>query len=274
MKKGILGLFLVFMLTSFTNYRAKKVLKCDEQSGQMHVDGKTNDWKGSLAYDEKTGFYYNFSNDDSNLYVHLKMTNPMVQRKTIAMGFTLWIDPSGKGKEVLGIEYPKKRAPEDRKAEHHRQQAWRKGSAHESNPLKMIQKFNLRYSGGLEEGDLVGFDKAGLDAAFIGKGGIQVMLQINKHSQLIYEAKIPLSMIFSHPQDYLNASPKTFSLAFETGYLQLEMSRMNRGGGGMRGGRMGGGMRQGLSSDRMAAMQFMTSPTKIKWKKVVLNSIK
>ena len=66
-----------------------------------------------------------------------------------------------------------------------------------------------------------------------------------------------------------------FSLTFETGYLQMDMSRMQGHGGG--GGSMGhGGMGGGQHPDpsRMAMMQAMAEPTHLKLKTVKLFQIK
>jgi hypothetical protein len=277
MKKGILGVLLVFTLASFTSPKGKETLRCHKQSKQLKVDGKTDDWNDALTYDDRTGFYYDFSNDAEYLYVRLRMTKPMVQRKVMATGLTLWIDPNGKGKSVLGIQYPidkvKQRQMEHRKKASPNQGSNQRRAFTAKDREEQRIKFNMRYTSGMEEGELIGFEKAGMEKSYLGEDGIDVMLQIDAHNQMIYEAKIPLMMIFKNPKDYLSGK-KQFSLAFETGYIQVDMSRMNGGGmgRGMGGGRMGGGMGQAGGSDRMAAMQFMTSATKIKWKKVGLNS--
>lgn len=279
MRKGMLGLLLVFTLASFTSPKKKSVLHCHPQTVSLKVDGKTDDWKDGLTYDDHTGFYYDFSNDGKYLYVKLRMSKAMVQQKVLATGLTLWIDPFGKGKSVLGIQYPtnkiKERQMERRKKASSGQRQGRRMPFTPKDREDHRIKFNMRYSTGMEEGELVGFEKAGMEKSYLGKEGIDVMLQIDQHNQLIYEARIPLMMIFKNPAEYLSGK-KPFSLAFETGYIQVDMSRMNGGGmgRGMGGGRMGGGMGQAGGGNRMAAMQFMTSATKIKWKKVYLNSIK
>jgi hypothetical protein len=96
---------------------------------------------------------------------------------------------------------------------------------------------------------------------------------------VIYEAKIPLEAVFSHPSDYLTRA-KPFSITVETGYIQMDMSRMQghgmgggrMGGGRMGGGRMGGGQRPDPS--RMALMQSMAEPSRLKIKTVKLFQIK
>ncbi len=275
MKKGIIAVAVLLVLASFSSPK-KEAVKCQAQAKTLKIDGKADDWNANLTFDQKTGFYYAFSNDNRDLYVRLKMTNKMVQRKALATGLTLWIDPAGKGKSTLGIEYPKGRIHENRgnyqRSQNRSQGQTQRKSFSSQNNSEWIQKFNRRYLSGVEEGELKGFDKAGLKESFLGKNGIEVMLQLDAKGELIYEAKIPLNMIFVHPDEYLKSSPNAFSLAFETGYIEIDMSRMGRGGMGG-GGRMGGGGQQ-PSGNRMAAMQFMTSSSKIKWKNVVLNSVK
>lgn len=279
MKKIIIGLFAVLILTSFSSPKHNEVVKCYRQVQQLKVDGKANDWVNALSTDEKTGFNYSFSNDNDFLYVCMKISNAKMQRKVIATGLTLWIDPSGKGKDKLGILFPQGRTRNNSDRNRDWSQRRRMGNRpHKSyttaNRAEMIKKFNLRYLSGAETGELIGFAKEGMKDAFIGKNGIDVMVQLNAEGQLVYEAKIPLNMIFNQKQKYFSATPKIFSLAFETGYIKIDMSHM--GGGGMN--RMGSGnmrsegmSRQGsMNSD--SDMQFMTSSSKIKWKKVILNN--
>jgi hypothetical protein len=113
---------------------------------------------------------------------------------------------------------------------------------------------------------LKGFEKAGLQED-TGTDGIKTAARMDTLKHLVYEAKIPLKIIFKNPDDYLSKG-KPFSLIFETGYLQIDMSRM-QGHGGM-------GENHGMSSgtpagnSRMSFMQNMTEPSHLKLKSVYL----
>ena len=246
----------------------KPEVKSTKQEGKFVVDGKTTDWKNNtLQFDNKTGFAYAFSNDNQTLFVRLKMLNANVQRKALITGFTLWVDPNGKGKQVLGIEYPQKRNHEQhiRKPGLKSAEQYRHPRQASNNHLtdEKISRFNAHYR--KVQPKLAGFEKAGIKDAFAGTGGIRVLLQMDSLGHVVYEASIPLKMLFSNPLDYLSKD-KPFSVLFKTGYLQIDMSRM-QGPGGMGGNR--GNMQAGNPS-RMAFMQSMADPSRLKIKTVYL----
>ncbi len=267
MKKVIFALLAILLLGAFTAPKRKSGIKCLKQSGKFVVDGKTTEWKSdSLQYDNKTGFAYAFSNNNQSLFVQLKMLNAEVQRKALMTGLTLWIDPNGKGKHILGIEYPQGRMHEHtRKAGQRNYGQHRPEAGHRISP-EQLRMFNERYWS--EPVMLKGFEKAGIKDAFAGDDGIRVILQMDTLGHVVYEAKIPLKMLFANPANYLTKD-KTFSILFETGYIQIDMSRMQGNGGmGGRGGHMGGGQRPNPS--RMAFMQSMAESSRLKIKSVHL----
>jgi len=272
MKKIVFALLTVLLPGAIMASPHKKpVVKCLKQSGKFVVDGKTTDWKANaLRLDNKTGFAYGFSNNSQTLFVRLKMLNTNVQRKALVTGLTLWVDPNGRGKKVFGIEYPQKRVhkqqtrkpgqrPAGRQYGHPRQ------ASHSHLTAEKISRINAHYR--MEQAKLEGFDKAGMKDAFAGTDGIRVLLQMDSLGHVIYEASIPLKMLFSNPLDYLS-NDKPFSVLFETGYLQIDMSRMQGRGGMGGGGNMGEGQQPYPS--RMAFMQDMADPSRLKIKTVYL----
>ena len=275
MKKLLAPLFVVALLSAFSYPKHKPETKCREQKAPFLVDGNTRDWKtGSLTYDGKTGFAYAFSNDNRNLYLQLKILDGNVQRKALITGLTVWIDPEGKGKQVLGIVYPQGRMhrPASGSTQHPAHRPYFRPSHHSGNQKLspgQIRMLNERFVS--EVPQFKGFEKNGLT----GEKNIRALLQLDTLGHAVYEARIPLETIFTHPADYLTKA-KPFSVILETGYLQMDMSRMqgqgmgggNRGGGG----RMGGGQRPDPS--RMAFMQSMAEPSRLKIKTVKLFQIK
>jgi len=274
MKKLFFALVTILLLGAFAAPKNKTGVKCLKQSSKFVVDGKASEWKtDSLRFDNKTGFAYAFSNDGKDLFIQLKMLNIGIQRKALIAGMTLWIDPNGKGKHVLGIKYPQGRM--------HQQQGRKPGqgaygrSGHQRPPAsggsltaEQISKFNSRYDS--EQPVLEGFEKAGIKNASIGENGIRVVLQMDTLGHVVYEAMIPLKMIFTKPADYLSKG-KAFSILFETGYLQVNMSRMQgRGGMGGRQGQQGVGGGQRPNPSQMAFMQSMAESSRLKLKTVHL----
>jgi len=270
MKKIVFALLSVLLLSAFAAPKNKREVRCTKQSGKFVVDGKTTDWKANvLQLDNKTGFSYAFSNDNQSLFVRLKMLKANVQRKALVTGLTLWVDPNGRGKKVLGIEYPQKRVHEQQTRKPGQRPAGQYGhlrkTFHSHLAAEKISRINAHYR--MEQVKLEGFDKVGMKNAFAGTGGIRVLLQMDSLGHVIYEASIPLKMLFSNPLDYLSNN-KPFSVLFETGYLQIDMSRMQGHGGMGGGGNMGEGQQPNPS--RMAFMQNMAEPSRLKIKTVYL----
>jgi hypothetical protein len=273
MKKIIFALLAILLLGAFAAPKNKRGVRCMKQSAKFVVDGKTTEWKiDSLRFDNKTGFAYAFSNNDKDLFVQLKMLNTSVQRKALIAGLTLWIDPNGKGKHVLGIKYPKGRMHQQEKHKpgqgNYGQNGHRRPASGGHLTAEQISRFNSRY--GMEQPVLEGFEKAGIKNVSTGEKGIRVVLQIDTLGHVVYEAKIPLKMIFTKPADYLSKG-RPFSILFETGYLQMDMSHM-QGRGGM-GGRQGQGMGGGgqrPNPSQMSFMQGMAEASHLKLKTVRL----
>ncbi len=276
MKHILLSFFVVLLFSASSLPKKKQEIKCKKQTEKFAPDDIVHLNSDALLFDTKTGLAYTLSNDDRNLYVQLKMLHADVQRKALLTGFTLWIDPNGKGKHVLGIVYPQGRT--------HRMQAMRqqgnmsRGAApHRTYGQKptpeQLRMLNERLAS--EIPDFKGFKKIdnGNPAGVL--HNVKLHLRMDTLGHLLYSAVIPLRAIFLHPEDYLKKD-QPFSLTFETGYLQMDMSRMQgHGPGGGRGqgmGMGGGGQRSG--SGRMAFMQSMAEPSRLKLKTVRLYPIK
>ncbi len=292
MKTTLLGIIAFLTLTSFASPKNKEVEKCGKQATALELNGQFTDWNLSLKFDKGSGFYYGMTNDGQNIYLEVKMTNPMLIRKAIGLGFIVWIDPKGKGKDVLGINYPQTRMNDHTRRSHKKvsdNQDHRQLSAAEVKKRRqeMIEKFNLRYLTGRELGKLINFDKEGMSNAFFGDGDINAIVQMNEKGEIVYEAIIPLKSVFKSITPYLSKE-KPFSLIIETGTFQPkttassmarnmgagENSREMSGGSFGEGGQMGQGI--GGMGGRMrrpgygGAYQAMIQPTRLKLKRVVL----
>lgn len=75
----------------------------------IRADGKNTEWNDSFqALNKRTNIYYTIANDDNNLYVAIKSTDPTNNTKILAGGITLSINPDGKKKEKesITLTYP------------------------------------------------------------------------------------------------------------------------------------------------------------------------
>ncbi|MBE0649604.1 MAG: hypothetical protein IH595_02070 [Bacteroidales bacterium] len=298
MKTFLVGIISFLMLTPYASAKNKEVEKCGKQDTALIINGHYTDWNLPMKFDKSSGFQYGMTNDDQNLYLEIKMTNPALIRKAIALGFNVWIDPEGKGKNVLGINYPQTRMHDRMKSQRNMSEQQEQGPRKQLTPeeikkrrAEMIEKFNLRYLTGQETGRLINFDKEGMNNSYFDSGDINAIVQMNDEGEIVYEAIIPLKEVFKNTSSYLSKE-KPFSLIFETGTFEQKVtaSSMDRGipGGGnsrqMEGEDFGegGGMGEGVNG-RMGSMhggwggggfQAMVEPVKFKLKRVVLFQMK
>ena len=77
------------------------------QTNKVVVDGNPTEWSLPLRYsDPKSGLQYNITNDETNLYVCIRATERPAQMRVLSSGMVIWLDPSGKNKESVGIHFP------------------------------------------------------------------------------------------------------------------------------------------------------------------------
>lgn len=294
MKTTLIGLIVFFSMTTLAAAKNRKeAVNCSRQSAALSVSGHFTDWNLPLRADKRSGYYYGITNDSKNLYLEVKIKNRALIARTISLGFNVWIDPSGKGKEVLGINYPQSRMNQLMNHHGHHRQAQQSEQQLTPAQIKqrreeMMEKFNLRFLTGQETGNLVNFEKEGFKNAFFGPGDINAIVQVNQKGVIVYEAVIPLKSIFRKTASYLSKD-KAFSLILSTGSYQppasatsmysginggentRQMEGENFGGGGYMGqgiGGEGGGMRQ------WGGFQEGLEPVRLKLKRVVLFQFK
>lgn len=75
--------------------------------GAAVADGKINEWHLPLRfYDDKTHLQYNIVNNDSFLFVIVRLSEPSYQMKVIHAGLKFAIDTTGKKKSSTVIAFP------------------------------------------------------------------------------------------------------------------------------------------------------------------------
>ncbi|MFA4947363.1 MAG: hypothetical protein WC674_02505 [Candidatus Krumholzibacteriia bacterium] len=218
---------------------------------EISIDGKAPEWAGREAYySEADGFKIGFFNDADYLYVYLATWNRQNQAQILMNGLTVWIDATGRNKQIFGINYPMKRSMPDSAGMPPGMPAGlrpggRSGAASEASgeTSQALLKGMLAEA----QGEMIilgpgGEPIASMPAADDGKGGIAAMIDIANRT-LIYEMKIPLAPPDSLPFA-VNAAPGAMiSIGFKVG--KAEMPSMKRTGEGPprdRGGFPGGGM--------------------------------
>jgi len=105
-------LFVILFIAAFANV-ANSQPKIQQTSirapADIKIDGNTTEWNNQFqAYNKATNIYYTIANDDKNLYLAIRATDPTIIYKIINGGITLTINNTGK-KETsneVKVTYP------------------------------------------------------------------------------------------------------------------------------------------------------------------------
>jgi hypothetical protein len=81
-------------------------LTSDWKKSEILIDGKQNEWQGSLYDLKKVNVTIGVRNDAENLYLCFISYDQGVGRQIMSGGFTVWFDPSGGTDEQYGIKFP------------------------------------------------------------------------------------------------------------------------------------------------------------------------
>jgi hypothetical protein len=196
----------------------------NKQEIPFHSDGKTNDWGNNVNYDERSGFSYKLSSDPGHLYIMLKVSDLIVQRKVIMGGLKVWIDTTNSKKERLGIFFPQEiqlgelqsKDPEDNSPE-----SLKKMLSEMRHQIKFI---------GINDSHLSRMDTA----------SIETSLSFDSDGALIYECAVPVDFITRNRN-----WEKAISVGFVIGKLNFPVEKEHMGGGGPDGEMNGGGPPEG-----------------------------
>ncbi|HAF28546.1 MAG TPA: hypothetical protein DCG75_05815 [Bacteroidales bacterium] len=250
-------------------FTACSVYESGYQDSALTIDGSSSDWNTTLE-SKSTGISYGISNDSENLYVRLNITDQDIQQKILLAGLTIWLDTTGKRKEVLGITCPKQKIP----------------SKMDRNSIQNMHKNPEFEKNQILEGEFVGFNEY-YETFYMYSNpyGIRISIDQDEFKSMCYEMKIPFASIY---KDFKNISSKSISIGFETGSIDqpipanLQSSNSpdgkgmgNAPPGGMSGensGRMGSGKPSGIGGvmPNQSLMTNISTPIKFWIKNIQL----
>lgn len=187
-----------------------------------------------MQYDEKSKIMFLVTNNEEILYIDFMSADQAVIQKVMRFGLTTWVNPDGKTKKMLGIEFP--RSPEETGEPLFRKE---KGGDRKAMMMAMMESKN-------KEMELIGFEGKGtrtiidprVDPLFEGN------IQMKEGGKIHVRLEIPMNKI-GRGREKANFSP--VSLGFETGYMDVT-GQGTAGGGSPQGGggyHGGGGMPPG-----------------------------
>jgi hypothetical protein len=185
-----------------------------------------------MQFEVKSNFLVLFTNDEKNLYVDLVLSDKAAIQKVMRFGLTTWLNPEGKHKKGMGIQFPV--APDENGQPSYSRE---KGGDRKEMMMAMMDRKNqemlLLGFGGKDEQKVI---DPRIDTSFHGK------VNMMEGGKLHVSLALPLNKLVR--SDGTNNLP--FSAGFETGYLDLNREGMTAGagqgsgGGDTHGGHYGG----------------------------------
>lgn len=201
---------------------------------EISIDGNDADWQGMTlnSSPEKT-FEYSVAHNDADLFVRMKIENPVEQMKFLTGGMELWVDPTGQEKQKAEIIYPVK-------GELDPMALRTQNSSGDKKQDREMMHLAVR-------AQIVSMNRVGFRPEYSGvqninqNTGFKGAINWNDADELIYELKLPFQAFNG------TVSKDNLDLKFSMGALERPQtsSGANSNGGSWRGGGMSGGMRGG-----------------------------
>src|SRR3954469_7015236 len=217
-------------------------LTSQRRDADIAIDGRYDDWYGSLQPLGDAPVSVQALNDDTYLYLRLTASDPSTRMEIVRRGFTVWFDPAGGTKKKLGIRYPVVEEGAGASEEGHgRGGRGRRGGEHPAGDTE--QRDDIHVS---DRVDILGPGKD--DARSLTREhlpGLAVALHLQE-GVLQYELRVPLARTTEQPYGLETQGGKTIGVGFETGKMPSHSSPQGGRGGGFGGGGGSGGRGGGM----------------------------
>ncbi len=179
--KCAITLFLsVFLATSLL--AQKGIRESCSPSSAIVVDGNPDEWGTEWMLDPDGKFLFNVCNDVDNLFIRIKISDDLTQRKIALFGLYVKLDVNGKKKGKLGLKYPVGKDANELKQE---QPPFPQDAAGRAQTKKQLLTE-------VEVLELLGLAKENIVSSRLGlMNGIEVLMVANEEGHYAYEAKIP-----------------------------------------------------------------------------------
>ncbi len=240
--KKIIPAILVLILFSSCTHTVYKSL--DWQRTKVTADGWNIEWPDELRFmDEKTRISYNITNDLYNLYVFMRVADPIIVMKIIHGGMELRIDTLGKNAFPIEFIFPMANEivmTRDMRGISQKENNYGERPTHPAIKQKILSPAT--------EAQLVGFKHPheGRISLLHNTSGISASIEIDSLGMLSYEAILPFSAFYKDELTKVDTN-HAFNYEFMINALPAPSDREGGGGGGqgMSGGMGGGGQHGG-----------------------------
>lgn len=235
---------------------------------RIEIDGILREWIDSTAFVEKDGIRCGVMNDKEYVYVCMMSSTPNLGRQLIMRGMTVWFDPNGGEKKVIGVRFPigSIRGGAMMRPEMGDQ---RPREAHDRPPEDRRQRFDEIEKQALQEFEFLGPGPDDRQRVLRIQGqGVEFHLTATPE-RFVYEMKIPLAYSSQHPYVVESYAGSVLGVGFDSNVQGRPMggaaggdnpegvpSGGGRTGRGGRGGGMPGGMRPGGMQQAGAGATF------------------
>jgi hypothetical protein len=146
------------------------------------VDGNPDEWSVEWMLDPDGKFLFNVCNDANHLFIRIKISDDLTQRKIALFGLYVKLDVNGKKKGKLGLKYPVGKDANELKQE---QPPFPQDAAGRAMAKKQLLTE-------VEVLELLGLAKENIVSSRLGlMNGIEVLIVANDEGHYVYEAKIP-----------------------------------------------------------------------------------
>lgn len=181
-----------------------------QQKGVFEVDAEINNWP-ELSLSVDSSYAFGFSHEGMRLFVSLQVFDLKLQNQILMTGMTLWLDEKGKKKQNKGLHYPTG----------YKQKDILRDPMRFREVLEAIQDQKYEIAEKLVSVELLNF--TGKNSRTWGKAmnpeAFNLKLDFDESGTLIYEASIPLELVFEDLAALKDPKSKGFSIGWETGEL-------------------------------------------------------
>jgi hypothetical protein len=195
MKKSFQLIIIALLLTHYiTSAQSKnEVIKNTYITHLIKVDGNLVEWADSLNYyDAASKLSYSLGNDNNNLYLAVKTSDPQSIRKILSFGISFSVNKDGKKKEGPTVNFPVVDRSAIRTMIQKAQQANQK-----TDPTKMNQQIVVKINGI----QVTNFTEI-LDGniSLSNEYGIKAAAALDDKNVFRYELAIPLTLLDLNPE--------------------------------------------------------------------------
>ncbi|MBC7552800.1 MAG: hypothetical protein H7257_02350 [Taibaiella sp.] len=228
--------------------KTKDVLPGKWAETPIYIDGDSKDWPSPYPnYDSKAKIGYATANDGKNLYITMETGDELTQVKILKGGLTVAVDTSGKKDPTFTIRYP---LPNDNADLDLSQAGGDKTSA--MHTARQVNQFVHKATEQANQFSLSGFPgcEGGYMTAQVNTCGIKVKVRLDEYKELVWEAVIPLKVLYGKETITAADAGRPVSICFTATGIKAPKSKGvdNVNGNGSPGMGAPGGQRNSMPS--------------------------